>query len=135
MLKVKTIRIYFIIVEHLVMSSVEEVVKEFTEADNAIRTVFPKVDPILVVSLIFDQKAQKENIYTLEIILKPGQDTQQIRDRVIQVTGMAPGFYLKGTKMVVSHDLNLNLLKRINDLDFVVSIKGSLYSAGGSSDF
>lgn len=117
------------------MSSVEEVVKEFTEADNAIRTVFPKVDPILVVSLIFDQKAQKENIYTLEIILKPGQDTQQIRDRVIQVTGMAPGFYLKGTKMVVSHDLNLNLLKRINDLDFVVSIKGSLYSAGGSSDF
>ena len=117
------------------MSSVEEVVKEFTEADNAIRTVFPKVDPILVVSLIFDQKAQKENIYTLEIILKPGQDTQQIRDRVIQVTGMAPGFYLKGTKMVVNHDLNLNLLKRINDLDFVVSIKGSLYSAGGSSDF
>ena len=48
---------------------------------------------------------------------------------------MAPGFYLKGTKMVVSHNLDLNLLKRINDLDFVVSIKCSLYSAGGSSDF
>jgi hypothetical protein len=48
---------------------------------------------------------------------------------------MAPGFYLKGTKMVVSHVLDLKLLKRINDLDFVVSIKGSLYSAGGSSDF
>jgi hypothetical protein len=37
--------------------------------------------------------------------------------------------------MVVSHSLNLNLLKRINDLDFVVNIKGSPYSAGGSSDF
>jgi hypothetical protein len=48
---------------------------------------------------------------------------------------MAPGFYLQGTKMVVSHHLNLNLLKRINDLDFVISIKGSPYSAGGSSDF
>jgi len=48
---------------------------------------------------------------------------------------MAPGFYLQGTKMVVSHILNLNLLKHINDLDFVVSIKGSPYSAGGSSDF
>jgi hypothetical protein len=48
---------------------------------------------------------------------------------------MAPSFYLQGTKMVVSHSLNLNLLKRINDLDFVVSIKGSPYSAGGSSDF
>lgn len=42
---------------------------------------------------------------------------------------MAPGFYLKGTKMVVSHSLDLDLLKRINDLDFVVSIKGSPYSA------
>ena len=116
-------------------NSVEEVVKEFTEADNAIKTVFSKVDPILVVRLIFDEKAKKENIYTLEIILKPEQDTQQIRERVISVTGMAPGFYLKGTKMVVSHSLDLDLLKRINDLDFVVSIKGSPYSAGGSSDF
>jgi hypothetical protein len=116
-------------------NSVKEVVKEFTEADNAIKTVFSKVDPLLVVRLIFDEKAKRENIYTLEIILKPEQDTQQIRERVISVTGMAPGFYLKGTKMVVSHSLDLDLLKRINDLDFVVSIKGSPYSAGGSSDF
>jgi hypothetical protein len=93
------------------------------------------VDPILVVRLIFDEKAKKENIYTLEIILKPEQDTEQIRERLISVTGMAPGFYLKGTKMIVSHSLDLSLLKRINDLDFVVSIKGSPYSAGGSSDF
>ena len=116
-------------------NSVKEVVKEFTEADNAIKRVFSKADPILVVRLIFDQKAKKENIYTLEILLKPEQDTQQIRERVISVTGMAPGFYLKGTKMVVSHSLDLDLLKRINDLDFVVSVKGSPYSAGGSSDF
>jgi hypothetical protein len=116
-------------------NSIREVVREFTEADNAIKTVFPKVDPILVVRLIFDEKAKKENIYTLEMILKPEQDTEQIRERVISVTGMAPSFYLQGTKMVVSHSLNLNLLKRINDLDFVVNIKGNPYSAGGSSDF
>lgn len=117
------------------VNGVREVVKEFTEADNAIKRVFSKVDPLLVVRLIFDEKAKKENIYTLEIILKPEQDTEQIRERVISVTGMAPGFYLKGTKMVVSHSLGLDLLKRINDLDFVISIKGSPYSAGGSSDF
>lgn len=117
------------------VNGVMEVVKEFTEADNAIKRVFSKVDPLLVVRLIFDEKAKKENIYTLEIILKPDQDTEQIRERVISVTGMAPGFYLKGTKMVVSHSLGLDLLKRINDLDFVISIKGSPYSAGGSSDF
>jgi len=117
------------------VNGVMEVVKEFTEADNAIKRVFSKVDPLLVVRLIFDEKVKKENIYTLEIILKPDQDTEQIRERVISVTGMAPGFYLKGTKMVVSHSLGLDLLKRINDLDFVLSIKGSPYGAGGSSDF
>ena len=116
-------------------NGVKEVVKEFTEADNAIKTVFSKVDPLLVVRLIFDEKANRENIYTLEMILKPDQDTEQIRERVISVTGMAPGFYLKGTKMIVSHSIDSNLLKRINDLDFVISVKGSPYSAGGSSDF
>ena len=116
-------------------NGVKEVVKEFTEADNAIKTVFSKVDPLLVVRLIFDEKANRENIYTLEVILKPDQDTELIREGVISVTGMTPGFYLKGTKMIVSHSLDLNLLKRINDLDFVITIKGSPYSAGGSSDF
>jgi len=62
------------------MSNVVDVIREFTEADNAIRTVFPKVDPILVVRLIFDQKAKRDNIYTLEVILKPDQNTQEIRE-------------------------------------------------------
>ena len=43
-------------------TGVKEVVKEFTEADNAIRTVFSKVDPLLVVRLIIDEKANRENI-------------------------------------------------------------------------
>jgi hypothetical protein len=46
------------------INSIKEVVREFTEADDVIKTVFPKVDPILVVRLIFDEKANKENIYT-----------------------------------------------------------------------
>ncbi|MGI0020656.1 MAG: hypothetical protein ACREAY_09325 [Nitrososphaera sp.] len=117
------------------MSTIEDVVKEFSEADNAIRSVFPKVDPVLVVRLIFDQKAKRHNIYTVEAILKDGQDTETVRKRVIEATGMAPGFYLQGTKMITSHKLDLQLLKRINDVDYVVSVKGSPYSAGGSTDF
>jgi hypothetical protein len=117
------------------MSEIEEVINEFTQADNLIRKVFPKVDPLLVVRLIFDEKAKKQYIYTLETILKSGQNLGEIRDSIVQITGMVPSFYLKGTKAVVSHRLNLTLLKSINDLDYVVSIKGSPYSAGGSSDF
>jgi hypothetical protein len=58
-----------------------------------------------------------------------------IRQDVIDKTGMAPGFYLQGTKMIVSHQLNLEFMKWINDQDGIVSIKGSKFSAGGSSDF
>jgi hypothetical protein len=48
---------------------------------------------------------------------------------------MVPGFYLSGTKAVVSHKLSLELLKKINDTDFVVFKKAAPYSAGASSDF
>jgi hypothetical protein len=48
---------------------------------------------------------------------------------------MAPSFYLHGTKLIVSHPLDLDFLKWINDRDDVVSIKGSKFSAGASSDF
>lgn len=54
------------------LSEIQDVVKEFTEADNVIRKVFPKADPLLVVRLIFDDKAKREHIYTLEIILISG---------------------------------------------------------------
>jgi hypothetical protein len=57
------------------MNEIEEVVKEFTEADNAIRKIYPKVDPLLVVRLIFDSKEGKQHIYTLETIIKSGQNS------------------------------------------------------------
>ena len=117
------------------MSNVDDVIREFTEADNAIRTIFPKVDPFLVVSLIFDKNANKKHIYTLEIIMKPDQDKEAIRQDIINRTGMTPSFYLRGTKMIVSHTLDLEFLKWINDQDGIISIKGSKFSAGGSSDF
>ena len=78
---------------------------------------------------------EKNPLYTLETVIKPGQNTDDIREVILRVTGMAPGFYLSGTKIVVTHKLSLELLKRINDLDYVVSIKPAPYSAAASSDF
>jgi hypothetical protein len=85
--------------------------------------------------LIFDRNTNENNVYTLEVILKPGQDTEAIRQEVMDKTGMTPAFYLHGTKLIVSHTLDLEFLKWINDRDDVVSIKGSKFSAGGSSEF
>jgi hypothetical protein len=117
------------------MSGVEDVVSKFNVLEDTLKQVYSKVDPLLVVSLIFDRNAKKKYIYTIEAIMKPGLDTKAIRDRVIDKTGMAPSFYLTGTKMIVSHTLDLDFLKWINDLEYIISIKGGKFSAGGSSDF
>jgi hypothetical protein len=117
------------------MKEVEDVVNKFNVLDSALKQEFSKVDPLLVVSLIFDRKANEKHIYTLETILKPGQDINAVREEVMSKTGMAPSFYLHGTKLIVSHLLDLELLKWINDRDDVVTIKGSKFSAGGSSEF
>jgi len=128
---------YFIreFLEKSLMSEVEDLVNKFNILDGALKNVFSKVDPLLIVSLIFDRNANENHIYTLEVILKPGQDTKAIRQEVVDKTGMAPSFYLSGTKMVVSHTLNLEFLKWINDRPDIISIKGSKFSAAGSSDF
>jgi hypothetical protein len=117
------------------LSEVEDVVNKFNILDNALKKFFPKVDPLLVVSLISDRYANEKHIYTVEVILKPGENMKALRDEVIETTGMAPSFYLSGTKMIVSHTLDLEFLKWINDRQDVISIKGSKFSAGGSSDF
>lgn len=117
------------------MSEIQDVIDKFSAADSAVKAVYQKVDVPLVVNLFLDKLANKKRIYTMEIIINRGEDTDEIRKRVIAATGMAPAFYLEGTKMIVSHPIDLEFLKRINDLDFVVRIKGSPYSASGSTDF
>jgi hypothetical protein len=117
------------------MSGIDDVVNKFNKLDDTLKRVYSKVDPFLVVSSIFDRIDNKKNIYTLEVILKPGQDTVLMRQDVISKTGMTPSFYLKGTKMIVNHILDLDFLKWINDQDGIESVKGSKFSAGGSSDF
>jgi hypothetical protein len=117
------------------MSSISDLISKFDNLDQALKSVFPKVDPRTVVSLIMQGRKVENPLYTLETILKPGQNTDDIRELIIRETGMAPGFYLSGTKVIVTHKLNLELLKRINDIDYVVSIKAFPYSAGASSDF
>jgi hypothetical protein len=115
--------------------STSDVISRFDSLEEALKSVFPKVDPRSVVGLILHEKKEKNPLYTLETIIKPGQNTDSIKEVITKVTGMVPGFYLTGTKIVVTHKLSLELLKRINDLDYVVSIKAAPYSAAASSDF
>jgi hypothetical protein len=117
------------------MGTVQQVIDKVNDTREAIKATFPKVEPRLVLALILDHDAKEKQVYTLEIILKPHQDTDRIRQQVLDMTGFTPGFYLGGTKMIVSHPLDLDFLKWINDQEGIEKIKGSAYSAGGSTDF
>ncbi|HEY6885243.1 MAG TPA: hypothetical protein VI278_14515 [Nitrososphaeraceae archaeon] len=114
------------------MSQVHEVVKKFDELEDSIRTHLGKVDPLLIVDLILRQKKEKNKnpIYTLEVFIKPKQNTEEIRNRIINETGMVPAFYDGGTHIVVAHKVNLDMLKMINDIETVERIRGT-YAGGG----
>ena len=114
------------------MSQVHEVVKKFEELENSIRTHLGKVDPLLIVDLILRQKKEKNKnpIYTLEVFIKPKQNTEEIRNRIINETGMVPAFYDGGTHIVVAHKVDLDVLKMINDIETVERIRGT-YAGGG----
>jgi hypothetical protein len=44
------------------MSEVEDVVNKFNILDGALKKVYSKVDPLLIVSLIFDKNANENHI-------------------------------------------------------------------------
>jgi hypothetical protein len=123
------------------LSAPEEVLKKFDELEGAMKRHLGKVDAPLMVDLILRQKKEKKNnpIYTLEVFLKPNQNTEEIRNRIISETGMTPAFYDdNGTHFVVAHKIDFNMLKMINDIDFVERIRGtysgSMASLGPSYD-
>jgi hypothetical protein len=114
------------------LSQVGEVLKKFDEFEDSIRTHLGKVDPLLIVDLLLRQKKEKNKnpIYTLEVFIKPKQNTDEIRNRIINETGMVPAFYDGGTHVVVAHKIDFDILKMINDIETVERIRGT-YAGGG----
>jgi hypothetical protein len=114
------------------MSQVGEVLKKFDEFEHSMKTHLGKVDPLLIVDLLLRQKKEKNKnpIYTLEVFIKPKQNTDEIRNRIINETGMVPAFYDGGTHVVVAHKIDFDTLKMINDIETVERIRGT-YAGGG----
>jgi hypothetical protein len=113
--------------------SATELLKRFDELEEAMKAYLHKVDPPLIVDLILRQKRERRDpIYTLEVFIKPNQNTEEIRNRIMNTTGTMPAFYDSGTHIVVAHRINFDMLKMINDIAFVEIIKGT-YIGGMAS--
>jgi hypothetical protein len=75
----------------------------------------------------------KGPMYTVEVFTKKGTDTQECKDHILETTGTVPGIYDKGTHYVTHMRLTLEILKKLNDFDFVLGVMGD-YTAGKMSD-
>jgi hypothetical protein len=109
----------------------EEIISAMEQFEKVQQKYLPKVDRRLVIDLFLRlrQDPDEKPLYTVEAFTKEGGNSEEIRNDIIQKTGMAPQFFDKGTHVVVHHKLDYDLLKYINDRPDVVEIKGTY---GGS---
>ena len=93
--------------------------------------IFPNVDPYLVHDLLLRmyqdpiKNKTKGPMYTVEVFTKQGTDSQKCKDHILATTGTVPGIYDKGTHYVTHMRLTLEILKKLNDFDYVLGIMGN----------
>lgn len=99
------------------------------------RRIFYKIDPALVFDLVTRLQQDPKNpkpMYTVEVFTKHGTDPQKSRDHILRTTGSVPAIYDKGTHYVSHHRLNLEILKKLNDIDYVLEVMGDYTGSGAS---
>lgn len=102
---------------------------------EAYRKLFPKVDPAFVYDLISRlQQNTKDNapIYTVEVFTKEGTNPEKSKDHIMQTTGTVPAIFDNGTHYVSTHRITLEILKKLNDIDYVEEVMGD-YTGNASS--
>lgn len=117
------------------MSAANEIKKEFQELQEKCKKYFPKVDPLLMNSLLLHkmENPAEDPIFTLEVFTKPGLDQTQVRDYIMEKTGNAPAIYDSGTHYVTSQKLNLEILGEISNSEDVLEVTGEYNSAYGAT--
>ena len=71
-------------------------------------------------------------IYTVEVFTKEGTSPEKSKEHILQTTGTVPAIYDNGTHYVSTHPLTLEILKKLNDIDYVQDVMGD-YTGGASS--
>ncbi len=74
----------------------------------------------------------KGPLYTVEVFTKKGTDSQECKDHILETTGTVPGIYDNGTHYVTHMRLRLEILKKLNDFDYVLGIMGDFTGSNPS---
>ena len=116
-------------------NKLEELKTQTQELGNSYRELFPKVDPGFVYDLIIRIVQNPKNaapIYTVEVFTKEGTSPEKSKEHILQTTGTVPAIYDNGTHYVSTHPLTLEILKKLNDIEYVQDVMGD-YTGGASS--
>jgi len=116
------------------IGKLEELKTQTQNLGKAYRELFPKVDPAFVYDLIL-RLAETDNntpVYTVEVFTKEGTNPEKSKERILQTTGTVPAIYDNGTHYVSTQRITLEMLKKLNDIDYVLEVMGD-YTGGASS--
>jgi hypothetical protein len=107
-------------------SELQEMRLVFRGLQTLYQTYLPKVDPILIHDLLVreHEKSERAPFYMVEIFTKPETDSEVMKDKIFERTGMVPAIYDKGTHYVTNQRLTLEALKEICNSEYVIEVTG-----------
>jgi hypothetical protein len=107
-------------------SGIQELRNVFHGLETLYSTYLPKVDPILLNDLLLreENKSERAPFYMVEVFTKPGTNSEWCKSHIAETTGFVPAIYDKGTHYVTNMRLTLDILKRLDDFEFVEEITG-----------
>jgi hypothetical protein len=117
------------------IDELEELKLQTAKLAETYRRIFYKVDPALVFDLVARLQQDPKNLgplYNVEVFTKDGTDPEKSKDHILETTGTVPSIYDKGTHYVSHHPLNLDILKKLNDIDYVLEVMGDYTGSGAS---
>jgi hypothetical protein len=105
--------------------AIQKIETKHDQFQQACKTILPKVDHKLIEDLLRQQEDSEATppMFTIEVIIKKGLDTQEMKDWIWNKAGQMP--VVDGTHYRIKHTLTLAMLKEISDPDFVLNISGS----------
>jgi hypothetical protein len=104
----------------------KEIRRVFQGLQTLYDTYLPKADPVLIHDLLIREQENPKNppFYMVEIFTKEGTDSEAMKNRIFDNTGMLPAIYDSGTHYVTNQRLTLEILKEICNSEDVLEVTG-----------
>jgi hypothetical protein len=107
-------------------TEMQEIRNVFRGLETLYQTYLPKVDPLLVHDILTreQEKTERAPFYMVEVFTKKGTDSEWCRNHICNTSGFVPAIYDNGTHYVTNMRLTCEILKKLNDFDFVNEVSG-----------